>query len=55
MAKPVIIRVTQPITNISATLMDRLDVDGEAALESALLILSRGALTVSGSRTAVLI
>src|SRR5258708_9265601 len=53
--KPVIIRVTQPIRNISATVIDFDGLTGEAVMGLALTTFSRGTLTVSGSRTAVFI
>src|SRR5579872_238667 len=55
MAKPVIIKVMQPIRNVSATVID-LDCDGltgEAAMGLTLTTFSRGTLTVSCSRIAV--
>jgi hypothetical protein len=54
-ANPVIIRVTQPIRNTSATVIDPDGLAGEAALDMALPISFKGTLTVSCSRTAVLI
>src|SRR6266567_2908550 len=54
-AKPVIIRATQPIRNISATVMDLDGLTGEAAIGLALTTSSRGTVTVSCSRTAVFI
>src|SRR5207247_8848750 len=50
-----IIRVTQPIRNISATVMDFDGLTGEAAIGLALTTSSRGTVTVSCSRTAVFI
>src|SRR6266699_3157845 len=54
-ANPVIIRVTQPIRNISATVIDLDGLTGKAAIGLALTTSSRGTLTISGSRTAVFI
>src|SRR6266446_7346927 len=54
-AKPVIIRVTQPIRNTRAAVIDRDFFAGEAAMGLALTTSCRGMVTVSRSRTAVFI
>ncbi len=54
-ANPVIIRVTQPIRNSSATVIDLDGLTGEAAIGVVITTSSRGTLTVSCSSTAVFI
>jgi hypothetical protein len=54
-AKPVIIRVTQPIRNTRAAVIDRDFFAGEAAMGLALITSSRGTVTVSRSRSLVAI
>src|SRR5579884_2526155 len=51
--KPVIIRVTQPIRNTSATLIERDFLAGEAAIDLALTIFSRGRVSWSRSLVAI--